>query len=114
MAEHRGAAAARNHPPEQPIEPAIDAFANPDHRGRAQRLCLDAGRALALCGVLVVATRPADDTTLIVIACFVGFLLWVLGACLCLLALTPAAPRAARAAAASASTVLRCLSPLMN
>ncbi|CAL5049273.1 unnamed protein product [Urochloa decumbens] len=112
MAEHRGAA--RNH------QPAIDAaFANPDNGDdRAQRLCLDAGRALAVCGLLVATGRPAfklgpaDDTTLI-IACFIGFVL-ILGACLCILALTPVAPRAARAAAAAASTVLRCLSPLMN
>ncbi|CAL5049302.1 unnamed protein product [Urochloa decumbens] len=107
MAEHRGAA--RNQQP----EPAIDAFANPDHhRGRAQQLCLDTGRSLALCGVLVVtrpALAPADDTTLV--ACFIGFLLWTIGVCLCLLALTPAAPRAG---AAAVSTVLRCLSPLMN
>ncbi|CAL5039945.1 unnamed protein product [Urochloa decumbens] len=97
MAEHRNQ------------QPAID--------DRAQRLCLDAGRALALCGVLV-ATRPAfkfapaDDTTFI--ACFVGFLLWIIGACLCILTLTPVAPRVARPGAAAASTVLRCLSPLMN
>ncbi|CAL5054377.1 unnamed protein product [Urochloa decumbens] len=109
MAEHRGAA--RNHQP----EPAINAFANPDHhRGRAQQFCLDAGRALALCGALVVATRPAfvpADNAALAFACFIGFLLWVLGACPCLLALTPLAPRAG---AAAASTVLRCLSPLMN
>jgi hypothetical protein len=95
MAEHRGAAA-RNHPREreQPVEPAADDAAFPD---RAQQLCLDAGRALALCGVLV-AVPPAfyradDDAAGGTALALVGFLLWITGAWLCLLALSRSRPR---------------------
>lgn len=42
---------------------------------------------------------------------FIGFVLWILGACLCLMGLTPAAPWAG-VGAANASNVLKCLSLL--
>nr|TKW23195.1 hypothetical protein SEVIR_4G277700v2 [Setaria viridis] len=111
MAENRGAA--REYQPEQPVEPAGVFPAAPDHRNR--QLCLDAGRALALCGVCMAIPTAFDSADAAAAnstrALVVGFLLWIIGACLCLLVLTPAAPRAVRAGAAVASTVLKCLSP---
>ncbi|CAD6338708.1 unnamed protein product [Miscanthus lutarioriparius] len=100
MAEYRGAAPARNH--QQPGQPAnVLLVPDPDRRNQ-QQLCLDAGRALLLCGALVItiptafdfapanANSPAAANT--TLAAFIGFLLWILGACLCLMALTPAVP----------------------
>ncbi|CAL4949424.1 unnamed protein product [Urochloa decumbens] len=103
MAEHQGAA--REH-------------GAPDHR-RDQQLCLDAGRALLLCGVLFViptAFGPADDGAAAAAAnkrrALLGFVAWIIGVCLCLLGLTPgAAPWAVRAGTAVASTVLKYMTP---
>jgi hypothetical protein len=77
MAEYGGAA--HNH--RQPGQPA-NIFPGPDPERRNQRLSLDAGRALLLCGALVTTTTafgfgpananansPAANT----IAAFVGF-----------------------------------------
>ncbi|CAL5039926.1 unnamed protein product [Urochloa decumbens] len=116
MAEHRGAA--REHQPEQPPIELLGVLPAPDHR-RNQQLCLDAGRALVLCGVFLViptAFGPADDGAAAAAAAnkrraLLGFVAWILGVCLCLLGLTPAAPWVARAGAAVATTVLKFLSP---
>jgi len=113
MAEHQRAGRNNNDErPEQAIEPADAIPAG--HRDRAQQLCLDAGLALALCGVLVGTIPPAFDDPAAADAqlAFIGFLLWIAGACLCLLALTPAAPRAVIMAAASA-VLVRCACPLL-
>ncbi|CAL5049268.1 unnamed protein product [Urochloa decumbens] len=113
MAENQGAA--REHQPEQPIELA-GAFPAPDRR-RNQQLCLNAGRALMLCGVLVAiptAFGPADDGAAAAAdkrRALVGFVAWIVGVCLCFLGLTPAAPWVVRAGAAVATTVLKLLSP---
>ncbi|CAL5049300.1 unnamed protein product [Urochloa decumbens] len=114
MAEHQGAA--REHQPEQPIELPGD-FPAPDHR-RDQQLCLDAGRALMLCGVLVAiptAFYPADGAAAADAnkrRALLGFVAWILGVSLCLLGLTPAAaPWAVRAGTAVAGTVLKYMSP---
>lgn len=53
MAEHQRQRAGRDELPEQPVEPADDVVL-PGHH---QQLCLDAGRAMVLCGVLVVCRR---------------------------------------------------------
>ncbi|OEL20449.1 hypothetical protein BAE44_0018533 [Dichanthelium oligosanthes] len=115
MPEHRGAA--RND--DQPELADVDVFPDPD-RGN-QQLCLDAGRALVLCGVLVAtittAFDPADDAAAANTTrtrALLGFLLWILGVCLCLLALMPAAPWVVRAGAAVAATVRKCLYPPVN
>ncbi|KAF8685830.1 hypothetical protein HU200_043739 [Digitaria exilis] len=109
MAEHQRQRAGRDELPEQPVEPADDVVL-PGHH---QQLCLDAGRAMVLCGVLVVvaAFHRADGSSSLALF---GFVLWIVGACLCFLALTPVAPRAARVGAAAASIVLRRLSPLLS
>ena len=120
MAEHGGAA--RNQQPEQPIE-AADTFAvaGPENHDRAQQLCLDFGRVLMLGGVLVniPAAFGFDPTrgggggaAANITRAFIDFVLWILGTCMCLLALTPAAPWAVRVGAAVASNVLKCLSLL--
>ncbi|KAF8687321.1 hypothetical protein HU200_043004 [Digitaria exilis] len=109
MAEHRRA--------------GRDERPDPEHHDddRAQQLCLDAGRALVLCGVLVAippAFGPAGGAAAVSsmrsARALSGFFLWIVGACLCFLALTPVAPRAARVGAAAASIVLRRLSPLLS
>jgi hypothetical protein len=112
MSEYGGAARINQLPANVFVVPGAD----PERRNH-QQLCLDAGRALLLCGALVItiptafdfapanANSPAAANT--TLAAFIGFLLWILGACLCLLALTPAVPWAVRAGAAVASAVLK-------
>ncbi|CAL5041419.1 unnamed protein product [Urochloa decumbens] len=114
MAGHQGAPREQEHQPELLVEPA-GVFPAPDHRN--QQLCLDAGRALVLCGVCMAipaAFDPGDGSASNSTRALLGFLLWITGAFLCLLGLTPVAPGAVRVGAVVATTVLKCLSPLMN